>query len=83
MELILVKDYQEVSNQAADIFIQLIQNNPSAKLGFATGSSPIGLYKRLIEAYQQGKISFQSITTFNLDEYVGIEREHPKAIFRS
>ena len=81
MEIILVKNYQEVSKRAADIFIELIQTNPHAKLGFATGSSPIGLYNLLIEAYQEKKISFQSITTFNLDEYVGIDREHPQSYF--
>lgn len=81
MEIILVKNYQDVSQRAADIFIELIQNNPQAKLGLATGSSPIGLYNLLIEAYHEKKISFQSITTFNLDEYVGIDRNHPQSYF--
>lgn len=81
MELIMVKDYQEVSKQAAHLFIELISQNPQAKLGLATGSSPIGMYQLLIEAYRQKKISFQSITTFNLDEYVGIERHHPQSYY--
>ena len=81
MELIIVKDYQEVSRKAADIIISLMKENPHAKLGLATGSSPIGLYQNLITAQHKREISFQSVTTFNLDEYVGIPREHPQSYF--
>ena len=81
MKLIIVKDYQEVSKKAADIVIELIKGNKEAKLGLATGSSPIGLYQNLIDAYQQKEISFQDVTTFNLDEYVGISREHSQSYF--
>lgn len=81
MKLIIVKDYQEVSKKAADIVIELIKGNKAAKLGLATGSSPIGLYRNLIDAYQQKEISFQDVTTFNLDEYVGISREHSQSYF--
>lgn len=81
MKLIIVKDYQEVSKKAADIVIELIKGNKEAKLGLATGSSPIGLYRNLIDAYQQKEISFQDVTTFNLDEYVGISREHSQSYF--
>ena len=81
MKLIIVKDYQEVSKKAADIVIELIKENKEVKLGLATGSSPIGLYRNLIDAYQQKEISFQDVTTFNLDEYVGISREHSQSYF--
>ena len=81
MKLIIVKDYQEVSKKAADIVIELIKENKEVKLGLATGSSPIGLYQNLIDAYQQKEISFQYVTTFNLDEYVGISREHSQSYF--
>ena len=81
MKLIIVKDYQEVSKKAADIVIELIKENKEVKLGLATGSSPIGLYQNLIDAYQQKEISFQDVTTFNLDEYVGISREHSQSYF--
>lgn len=81
MKLIIVKDYQEVSKKAADIVIELIKGKKEAKLGLATGSSPIGLYRNLIDAYQQKEISFQDVTTFNLDEYVGISREHSQSYF--
>ena len=81
MKLIIVKDYQEVSKKAADIVIELIKENKEVKLGLATGSSPIGLYQNLIDAYQQKEISFQDVTTFNLDEYVGISRDHSQSYF--
>lgn len=48
-------------------------------LGLPTGSSPLGIYKALIEAYTQGKISFHNVVTFNMDEYVGLPREHPES----
>lgn len=81
MKLIIVKDYQEVSRKAADIIIELMKENQEAKLGLATGSSPLGLYQNLIKAYQNNEITFKHITTFNLDEYVGIPREHPQSYF--
>ena len=52
MELIIVKNYEEISKKASEIVIDLLTNQPDAKLGLATGSSPIGLYQCLIEAYQ-------------------------------
>lgn len=81
MKLVIVKDYGEVSNKAADIIIELIKENHQANLGLATGSSPIGLYQRLISAYNEKIISFQEVKTFNLDEYVGISRNHPQSYF--
>ena len=81
MKLIIVKDYQEVSKKAAEIVIDLLKENTAAKLGLATGSSPIGLYQNLIKAYQDKEISFKDVTTFNLDEYVGIPRDHEQSYF--
>ncbi|MDY0294645.1 MAG: glucosamine-6-phosphate deaminase [Acholeplasmataceae bacterium] len=81
MELIIAKNYDEISDKASEIFIELIKRNPEAKLGLATGSSPLGLYQRLIQAYNKHEISFKQITTFNLDEYVGISRNHPQSYF--
>jgi glucosamine-6-phosphate deaminase len=53
--------------------------NPNAVLGLATGSTPIGLYRKLIEKYQEGVLSFEKITTFNLDEYCGLTPDHPQS----
>jgi glucosamine-6-phosphate isomerase len=48
-------------------------------LGLPTGSSPIGVYKRLVELYKKGDVSFKNVVTFNMDEYVGLPRDHPES----
>ena len=75
MEVIIVKDEQEVASYAAQIIELLLQYKPSAILGLATGSTPIPTYKYLIHRYKLGKISFKDTTTFNLDEYIGLGAE--------
>ncbi len=81
MKIIIVKDYNEMSEKAAEIIANKIKEKPSAVLGLATGSSPIGTYQRLVEKCQKGEISFKNITTYNLDEYCGIERSHPQSYY--
>ncbi|MCR3905430.1 MAG: glucosamine-6-phosphate deaminase [Tenericutes bacterium] len=81
MKIMICKDYDEVSKKAASIVIKEIKKNPDLKIGLATGSSPIGLYKNLIEAYQKNKISFKSVVSYNLDEYIGIDRSHPQSYY--
>ena len=54
--------------------------NPSCHaLGLPTGSSPIGVYKRLVQAYKDGRISFKNVVTFNMDEYVNLPVDHPES----
>ena len=72
MEVKVLKS-EEINRQIADTFIALIKKNPKAILGLATGSSPVGVYKLLVKAYEDKIISFKDITTFNLDEYVGLD----------
>ena len=79
MKIIIAQDYQELSDRAAQIIIGLMTENPNAVLGLATGSTPIGLYRKLIEKYQEGVLSFEKITTFNLDEYCGLTPDHPQS----
>lgn len=81
MKIIICKDYDEVSKKAASIVIEEINKNPELKIGLATGSSPIGLYNNLIEAYQKNKISFKDVVSYNLDEYIGIDRSHPQSYY--
>lgn len=81
MKIIVCKDYNEVSQKAAALVIRALVINPKLKLGLATGSSPIGLYKNLIDAYKKDIISFEDVITFNLDEYVGIDRLHPQSYY--
>ncbi len=81
MQVIKCKDYEEASKVASEIFIEAIKQNPSITLGLATGSTPIGTYKNLIKAYNEGKISFKDVKTYNLDEYVGLPLEHPETYY--
>ena len=73
MKTIIVKDYDELSNLASSIIIKELKKNPKLVLGLATGSTPIGTYKCSSEAYNAKEISFKDVSTFNLDEYVGLD----------
>ena len=84
MRLIIEPDYLTLSRWAADYVAAKIKAaNPTPEkpfvLGCPTGSSPIGLYKRLIELYKKGEISFENVVTFNMDEYVGLAEDHPES----
>lgn len=73
MKYIITQTYDELSNKAADIIAEQIIMKPDCVLGLATGSSPVGTYKRLIEDNKSGKIDFSAVTSVNLDEYVGLD----------
>ena len=77
MEFIVAKNYEEMSRKAADVIAELVARKPSCILGLATGSTPEGLYAQLIKDCQEGKISFKDVSTYNLDEYRGLENDHP------
>ena len=81
IELIKVKDYKELSNVAGKIMLELVQAKPDCTLGLATGSSPVGLYQFLIDAYKKGEVSFKNVKSFNLDEYCDLPREHPESYY--
>ncbi|MBM6721427.1 glucosamine-6-phosphate deaminase, partial [Bacteroides gallinaceum] len=77
-------DYQALSEWAANYVAQRInQFQPSSErpfvLGLPTGSSPLGMYKALIELNREGKVSFRNVVTFNMDEYVGLPESHPES----
>ena len=79
MKIILAKDYEDMSRKAADFIINLMIEKPQAKLGFATGSTPIGLYENLAKAAKEGEISFKYAKSVNLDEYVGIKKTNEQS----
>ena len=84
MRLIIEPDYQSLSAWAANYVAQKInQYSPSPErpfvLGLPTGSSPLGMYRALIELNRQGVVSFQNVVTFNMDEYVGLPESHPES----
>lgn len=72
MEIVTVGSYAEMSEIAAKIMIGELKKCPRAVLGLATGSTPLGLYKMLADAYKRGEISFRGVRSVNLDEYVGL-----------
>lgn len=74
---IQVSDYAEMSHLAASIFEQQLLQKPNSVLGLSTGGSPVGFYETLVKRYELGNFSFAQATTFNLDEYVGIDPLHP------
>lgn len=70
---------EQVNAAGAELIISLIRQQPHAVLGVATGSTPIGIYEQLVKSHQDGLFSFRGVTTFNLDEYVGLPPEHPES----
>ena len=76
MKVIVSKDYDEMSKKAADLIVNMLIDKPQAKFGFATGSTPIGLYENLAKAEKEGEISFKYSKSVNLDEYIGIDKEN-------
>ena len=84
MRLIIKPDYDRMSVYAADYVINRINehNNRSDRpfvLGLPTGSSPIGMYRELVKAVSEGRVSFRNVVTFNMDEYVGLPEEHSES----
>lgn len=79
MNIIVTKNYDELSKVAAKEMADVVKSNPKSILGLATGGSPIGMYKELIRMNKEGEIDFSKVTTVNLDEYVGLSGEHPQS----
>ena len=73
MKFITVDTYEKLSRQAANIISAQVILKPDSVLGLATGSSPLGTYKQLIEWYEKGDIDFNKVTSVNLDEYVALD----------
>ena len=79
MKLIICKNYDEMSAAAAHIVADVMKADPACVLGLATGSTPVGMYKKLIEKNQAGEIDFSAVTTVNLDEYYPISPENDQS----
>lgn len=78
MEVVVVRTPDEAAPIVADAYSKLLAQKPSAVLGLATGSTPLGVYKELIRRHREEGLSFSGVTTFNLDEYVGLPAGHPE-----
>ncbi len=79
MRILETKNYEEMSALAADIIGAQVLLKPRCVLGLATGSSPIGTYQKLIEAYREGRLDFSQVRTVNLDEYCGLSGDNPES----
>ncbi|MBW8182944.1 glucosamine-6-phosphate deaminase [Shewanella nanhaiensis] len=79
MQIVILKNSAEVAEYGANIFKKQLQSKPDSVLGLATGSTPVSLYQGLIEANKLGDISFKGVTSFNLDEYLGLAGTHPQS----
>ena len=76
MRIIRTKNYNEMSRKAAAIIAAQVIHKPDCVLGLATGGTPVGTYKNLVEWYKSGDLDFSEVSTVNLDEYRGLPREH-------
>lgn len=81
MRIIKATDYKDMSRKAANIISAQIIMKPDSVLGLATGSTPIGLYEQLVEWYNKGDLDFSKISTVNLDEYKGLNRENDQSYY--
>lgn len=86
MRLIIQPDYNSLSEWAANYVVKSIhkakeKGKKHFVLGLPTGSSPLGMYKNLINLHKAGKVSFKDVITFNMDEYIGLPKEHPQSYY--
>ncbi|MDX1679890.1 MAG: 6-phosphogluconolactonase, partial [Akkermansiaceae bacterium] len=75
MEIIIQKDSDQAADVGARIIRKLLAEKPDAVLGLATGSTPVPMYRKLIEM----DLDWSQVVTFNLDEYIGLPKEHPQS----
>ena len=79
MKITIREDADSISRQAANIVAAEINAKPNAVLGLATGSTPLGLYRELTRMHKEEGLDFSQVTTFNLDEYIGLKRDDPQS----
>ena len=79
MKVIVVKNYEEASQKACEIMLDIVKSNPQANLGLATGSTPVRMYELMREDHKKNGTSYKDIKTFNLDEYFGLDQSHPQS----
>jgi glucosamine-6-phosphate deaminase len=82
MEICIYRAYEEMSRAAAQEVADVLNAKPNAVLGMATGSTPLGVYQHLVKMHERGEIDFSHVTTFNLDEYVGLPITHAQSYHR-
>lgn len=81
MKLIITDNYDEMSKEAFRVMKEVLDSKPDAVLGLATGSTPEGLYAEMVEDHKNNGTSYKDVQTYNLDEYVGIDRNDPQSYY--
>lgn len=79
MKIIRAKDYNDMSRRAANIISAQIILKPDCVLGLATGSTPLGTYRQLVEGFNRGDLDFSQVSTVNLDEYCGLSKDNEQS----
>lgn len=78
-KVVVLEDSDQVGARAAEIIASTIRDNPHSILGLATGGSPIRTYRELVRMHRESELDFSAATSFNLDEYVGLDGGHPQS----
>ena len=79
MRIYVTEDYNAMSHRVASILAAQVMLKPDCVLGLATGSTPVGAYKQLVEWYKKGDLDFSQVRSINLDEYVGLAPTHDQS----
>lgn len=79
MKVVILPSEHQVADYAADLIQAQLSAKPDAVLGLATGSTPVALYQELIRRHEAGVLSFFAVSTYNLDEYLGLDPAHPQS----
>ena len=81
MKIVITEDYNELSLKAFEVMKEVVTSKQNAVLGLATGSSPLGLYSNMILDHKNNSTSYKDVVTFNLDEYVGLDKNHSETYY--
>ncbi|MCR8848178.1 glucosamine-6-phosphate deaminase [Rossellomorea sp. SC111] len=81
MNVVSVKDYQELSEYTCNEIERVVRSTPHSVLGLATGGTPLGTYREMINGFKERNVDYRHVTTFNLDEYIGLGRDHPQSYY--
>ncbi|MDR0309017.1 MAG: glucosamine-6-phosphate deaminase [Coriobacteriales bacterium] len=81
MKVVTVKDYDEMSAKAFEVIKEIVTAKPDCVLGLATGSTPIGLYQNMVRDHEENGTSYSNARTVNLDEYLGLPKDHPESYY--
>jgi len=79
LKKVVLNTYEEVCRAASELYVQQLSEKPNTVFGFATGSTPVGLYNELVKKYEAGEIDFSKARSFNLDEYYPMKKDHPQS----